>query len=149
TILLLGQDRYGHSAENVLREVNLAGATLRETSIAALNAQLSRRHEHIVYGFAHDALRLPDGSTAVIALTQESVGGRDLLGDVLLVLAANWQVAWVWTPFDHLDPSRHIGTGETCDVTYPPALCPIPDQHAEDWLHTNSVGYSPRDGDLI
>jgi hypothetical protein len=34
-------------------------------------------------------------------------------------------------------------------VTYPPGLCPIPDKHAEDWLHTNSVGYSPRDGDLI
>jgi hypothetical protein len=149
TILLVGQDRSGQSAENVLREINLAGITVRETNIAALNAQLTRRHQQIVYGFAHDALRLPNGDTAVIGLTQETAGGRDLLGDMILVLDTNWQVAWVWDPFDHLDTSRHIGTGETCDVTYPPGLCPIPDKHAEDWLHTNAIGYSPSDGNLI
>ena len=52
---------------------------------------------------------------------------------MIIVLDQNLQVAWVWDSFQWLDTSRLPTLGEG----------PL------DWLHGNSVDYSPEDGDLI
>ena len=52
---------------------------------------------------------------------------------MVLVLDKNFQVAWVWDAFKWLDTSRLPTLGEG----------------PGDWLHANSIGWSPEDGDLI
>jgi hypothetical protein len=53
TVLMLGTDRYAPLplSENVLREIDLAGNAVRETSIDAVNAQLTARGHDIIHGF--------------------------------------------------------------------------------------------------
>ena len=52
---------------------------------------------------------------------------------MVIVLDKNFQVAWVWDAFDWLDTSRLPTLGEG----------------PGDWLHANSIAWSPEDGDLI
>ena len=146
-VLLLGRDDNAATGFDVLREIELAGDTVRETSVGAVDAQLAARGQGSIYGFHHEALRLPDGDTAVLAHTQRTVGGRDVMGDMLVVLDADFQVAWAWDAFDYLDPNRHGILADTC-ASSDPGFCDIPDPQSEDWLHTNSVGWSPADDDL-
>src|SRR5262249_49525255 len=54
-------------------------------------------------------------------------------GDEVVVLDQNLQVTWVWDPFQWLDTNRLGTLGE------PPT----------DWLHANSVAWSPADGNLV
>ena len=87
--------------------------------------------------FSHDAQRLPNGDTAVLASTPRTidVNGTPTTynGDMVLVLDQNFQVTWVWNAFNWLDTSRLPTLGEG----------PI------DWTHANSIAWSPEDGDLI
>lgn len=148
TTLLFGRDAYRAVGDDVLREVDLAGDPVQETNIDAINAQLAARGQDPIYSLHHDALRLPDGDIAVLGMTQRTINGQDVVGDLLIVLNIDLQVTWVWNPFDHLDPSRAPILGETCSA-YGAALCAVPDPQAEDWLHTNSIGWSPTDHDLV
>ena len=52
---------------------------------------------------------------------------------MVLVLDQNFQVAWVWNAFKWLNTNR-LGTDH-----------PVP----TDWLHANSVSWSPEDDDLV
>src|SRR5699024_6138158 len=85
----------------------------------------------------HDALRLPDGRTAVLANSSRTidVGGTptQYLGDLVLVLDRNFQLAWLWDSFATLDPS----------------YLPTQGEGARDWTHSNSIGWSPADGNLV
>ena len=87
--------------------------------------------------FNHEAQRLPNGDTAVLATTQRTidVNGTPTMynGDMVLVLDQNFQVAWVWNAFDWLDTNRLPTNGEG----------------PGDWLHANSIAWSPEDGDLF
>ncbi|MDB5077868.1 MAG: Arylsulfotransferase [Chloroflexi bacterium] len=148
TFFVVGRDRYRTSGDNVFREVDLAGNTVRETNVSAVNAQLATRKQEAIYGFHHDALSLPNGDTAVIGATQAKVSGHNVMGDMIVVLDANFKVVWTWDAFDYLDPSRQVEAGDKCGVTYPGGLCPLPDPNAIDWLHSNSLGWSPQDNDL-
>lgn len=67
------------------------------------------------------------------------------------MLNTNLQVTWTWDAFDHLDPTKRPPiAGETCAASDGgTALCAIPDPQSEDWLHTNSIGWSPTDHDLV
>ena len=141
TALLFGSDG-NRPAYDVLREVDLAGDPVRETNVGAVNTQLAVRGLESIYSFHHEALRLPNGDTAVLGTTEQIVNGHDMVGDMLIVLDADFQVAWTWDAFDHLDPARRATLGEICG--YP--ACP--NYQAEDWLHSNSIGWSPADGDL-
>ncbi len=147
TVLLLGRDVYASSGFDVLREIDLAGDTVRETNLAAVNAQLAARGQEQIYGFHHDAVRLPNGDTAVLGQTQQTIDGADIMGDMVVVLDGDFQVVWTWDAFDYLDPSRSAILGETCAVA-DPGFCAVPDPNAEDWLHTNKIGWSPADNDL-
>ena len=141
----------------VLREIDIAGNVVRETNRARINQQLAARGDDLVGGFHHEFTRLPNGHMAVIAGVErlladtQGPGLVDVLGDMVIVLDQDWQVVWTWTSFDHLDTRRMATLNETCDI--PPGLtCNVPitlATTANDWLHSNTISYSPADGDLI
>jgi hypothetical protein len=137
TVLLVGGPAEKLSRMKTLREVDLAGDSLRETNVDAVNAELAAMGQPSILTFTHDAQRLPNGDTAVLARTSKIVNlrGKPTLyyGDMVLVLDQNFQVAWTWDPFDWLNTHRlgTLGTGP------------------QDWMHANSVAWSPEDDDLI
>ena len=101
---------------STLREVDLAGDTLRETNIDAVNAELAALGQHSITDFNHDAQRLPNGDTAVLATTPRTINVNGTpttyTGDMVLVLDQNFQVAWAWDPFNWLDTNRLPTLGE-------------------------------------
>lgn len=155
TVLLLGTDGYAPlpSARNVLREIDLAGDVIRETNIAAVNAQLTAMGHDIIHSFTHDAQRLPDGRTAVIGITERTVNingtPTNYIGMMIIVLNSDLQVTWAWDAFDYLDVNRGPVLGE---IVQPGAAGPtscVPKLPAFDWLHLNAVNWSPADGNLV
>ncbi len=166
-LVLGGSGGEENSRLQVLSEVDLAGNTIRETNIGRIAEQLEDRGIHSVCkpnghqcvpGFHHDAIRLPNGHTIVIASlermlvdgAQGSEAPIDVLGVLLLDLDEDLQVKWFWNAFDHLDVSRAAIGGDQCRGTVggggcPPVfLAPV----ANDWLHGNAVSYSRADGNL-
>jgi hypothetical protein len=148
TTLLLGQDSYHKTGEDVLREIDLAGDVLRQTNIDSVNAQLAHLGTEPIYGFHHDAMRLPNGYTAVLGMTQRHYDGHNVMSDMLVVLDTNLQVVWAWDYFDHFTPPATFPpqTG-TCGLSG--KVCGLPDPKAIDWTHGNGIGWSPADGNLI
>jgi arylsulfate sulfotransferase len=139
--------------QNVLREIDLAGNPIRETNLAAVNAQLAAMGLEAVYGFHHDVQRLPDGSLVVLTYPERTVTingvPKDYIGEMVLVLDPDLQVKWAWDAFDHLGVNRGPVLGE---VTQPGSRGPtsvVPRLPAVDWLHVNAVALSPTDGNLI
>ena len=118
TVLVIGVDRYAPlpASRNVLREIDLAGDPLRETNVAAVNAQLAALGHDTIHSFHHDAQRLPDGRTAAIAFTERTVDingtPTNYIGDMVVVLDADFRVTWAWDAFDHLDVNRGPVLGE-------------------------------------
>ncbi len=158
TILGFGADRYavpnalGLLPKNVLREIDLAGDTLRETNLDAVNAQLKAMGHEPIYGFYHEAEHLPDGSTVALGITERTVNingtPTNYVGTMVLVLDKDFQVTWAWDAFDHLDVNRGPVLGEIDDANDQPVNV-VPNLPAVDWLHNNSVAWSPADGNLI
>ncbi len=140
-----------NATEQILREFDLAGTTLRETNIARLNEQLAPLGKTI-YVMHHDARVLPGGSVMVIATTEKILtdvqgpGPVDVVGDIVLVLDQDLQVKWVWDAFDHLDTHRLATMGETCPSVGcgPPFLA----KKANDWVHGDSLQFLP-DGNIL
>ena len=114
-----------------VREIDLAGNTIREISLDTLNSRLAAAGFNIVGGtLHHDVLPLPNGHWIVLTNTTKLVGTTNMLGDVLVDLDTNLQPVWVWSTFDHLDVNRH----------------PV---NTPDWTHSNALLYSPDDGNLL
>ena len=124
-----------------VREINLAGNTVKEITMAQLNSALAAHPE--VYPnpltlqtFHHDATPLPNGHWLVLANTLKSVvlngatTPTTVLGDVIVDLDTNLNPVWVWNEFDHLDVNRHP-------------------ENFPDWTHTNAAVYSKDDGNLL
>src|SRR5262249_34838737 len=136
-----------------LREIDLAGNTLRETNVAAVNTQLTALGHDIIYSFTHDVQRLPNGGTAVIGITERTVNingtPTDYIGMMVIVLDADFQVAWVWDAFDHLDVNRGPVLGEVVEPGDAGPTAVVPRLPAVDWLHLNAVSWSPADGNLV
>jgi arylsulfate sulfotransferase len=138
TVMMLGGNAVGVvSGYNTLRQVDLAGDTLRETNINAVNAKLVAMHQPKILDFDHEAKLLPNGDTVVIASTPKTVNYKGkatkFIGDLVIVLDQNFQPVWVWNSFRWLSTNR-VGTDH-----------PTP----TDWLHANSVSWSPEDADLV
>ena len=138
TVMMLGGKAVGVAAGyNTLRQVDLAGDTLRETNIHAVNAELAAMHQPQILDFDHEAKLLPNGDTVVLASTPKTVNYKGkptkFIGDMVIVLDQNFQAAWVWNSFRWLNTNR-LGTDH-----------PVP----TDWLHANSVSWSPEDDDLV
>jgi arylsulfate sulfotransferase len=136
---------------NEIREIDLAGDTVREISIEDLNALLetatcaecrvSSTVPLTLLTFHHDVTPLPNGHWLVLGNIIEKLSTtttppltnlptQDVLGDVIVDLDENMNPVWVWNEFNHLDPNRH------------PYMFP-------DWTHTNALLYSKDDGDII
>jgi arylsulfate sulfotransferase len=176
--------------EQFLRQIDLAGNTVRETNMGAIQQELlalgsvdggpctaisspAPVYSACVGAFHHDAIQtLPNGYTAALldiekifpAGTQGDTSGLpvDVIGDMIVVLNANWQVVWYWDVFDpgnggqgypQLPVTQTAPLGETCGTST--SGCPpmfllgtgiAPSAH--DWLHANSLYYwpAPQDG---
>ncbi len=147
TIFFLGRDSHRKLGFNVLREIDLAGNSLRETNIDAVNAQLTAKGQGIIYGFHHEVLRLPNGNIATLGwnLRNVDINGTPspYAGQLLMVLDKDFQVIWTWDAFDHMDVHRGPILGDVCEG----APCPI--RGAVDWLHANSIAWSAEDGNIL
>ena len=115
-----------------VREIDLAGNTIREISLDTLNSRLiAAGFNNIVGGtLHHDVLALPNGHWIVLTNTTKLIGTTNVLGDVIVDLDTNLQPVWVWSTFDHLDVNRR-------PMAFP------------DWTHANALVYSPDDGNLL
>ena len=139
TVMLLGGNVQKSVAGgyDTLRQVDLAGDTLRQTDVQAVNAELAALHKPRIIDFDHEAKLLPNGDTVVIASAPKVVEHHGsptrYLGNLVIVLNQDFQVSWVWNSFRWMDTNR-LG-----------AVNPIPG----DWLHANSVSWSPEDDNLI
>ena len=124
---------------SMVREINLAGQTVRQISVAELNRRLRATGYtgptlEILH---HDVEVLPNGHWIVIANGVREYsnlpgypGTTRVIGDVLVDLDTNLNPVWTWNEFDHLDVLRH-------PMDFP------------DWTHTNAVLYTRDDGNLI
>ena len=158
TILGFGSDQYaipnslGLLPKNVLREIDLAGDTVRETNLDVVNAQLKAMGHEQIYGFYHEVNHLPDGSTVALGITERTfnINGTltNYVGTMVIVLDQNFKVTWAWDAFDHLDIHRGPVLGEIDDANDLPVNV-VPNLPAVDWLHNNAVAWSPADGNLI
>lgn len=164
------------SRQQILREIDLAGNTVRETNCDRVMEQLAALGLTDPLGrFNHDAIRISSPGTpldgATIALgdvqrifpagTQGSTGPIDIVGAVVIVMDQNFQVVGYWNAFDHdcdgstcLSINRAAPRGEVCKYNSqgktpdgcPPVLLSSP---ANDWLHSNSIQYLTLDGSLL
>ena len=163
-----------------LREIDLAGNVVRETNIGIVQHQLFALGatdaqacnavttptvgSACLGGFHHDAIRLPNGFTAVLADiekifpigTQNDTSGLpvDIIGDIIIVLDSNWQVVWWTDTFQQLDINRAAVLGETCangQGGCPPLFLVGKGTTtvAHDWLHGNSLYYWPKNGAIV
>jgi len=161
--------------QQILREVDLAGNTVRETNSDRISEQLVAMGTDPIGRFNHDAFRVAsanpnmNGTTIVLADvqrifpagTQGSTVPVDIVAALIAILDQNFQVIGFWNAFDHdctantcLSIERPAVRGETCVVNSkgqtqsgcPPVLL-LPT--ANDWLHSNSIEYLPSDGDLL
>jgi arylsulfate sulfotransferase len=130
----------GGAGINVMREIDLAGTTVRELTMANLQAAMTHAGFMIpLNDFTHDFVPLPNGHVLIMANTSKAFtnltgypGVTNVVGDVVIDLDANWNPVWVWNELDHFDVNRHPWT----------AMFP-------DWTHSNSLDYSKDDGDFI
>jgi arylsulfate sulfotransferase len=128
-----------------IREVDLAGDTVREITLGDLNELLAKATcaecKVTLATFHHDVEPLPNGHWLVLGNTTMQLSPTTtppltnappttVLGDVIVDLDTNLQPVWAWNEFNHLDPNRH------------PYQFP-------DWTHTNAVDYSKDDGNIL
>ncbi len=125
---------------NDIREIDLAGTTIHDLSMAQLNQALAAKGFSglNLYAFSRDFLALPNGHFVFLAtLAQDETnltgypGTTPVAGDVLVDVDQNYQPDWVWSTFDHLDLNRH------------------PYQFPPDWTHSDALLYSSDDHDLL
>lgn len=123
---------------NAVREIDLAGDTIRELTMDQLNQELAAKGYNLTLkSFHHSALELPNGHLVLLAAYPKQFtnlpgypGTTTVTGDVLVDVNRSLQPDWVWNSFDHLDVNRH-------PMNFP------------DWTHSNDILYSPDDHDLL
>jgi arylsulfate sulfotransferase len=154
--------------QQLLQELDLAGNVLRETNVSRVAEQLEPRGiksdcrkggQECVSSFHHDAVRMPNGHTLVVAGfermmpagTQGSKEPVDVLGDIIIELDEEFQVAGSWSAFDHLDIKRPSLRDAKCKEGPGGGGCAAIFLQAEanSWTHTNSVNYIPATGDYL
>jgi hypothetical protein len=149
----------------LLREIDLAGNFIRETNVERINEQLIAMGHDPIYYFHHDARRLPNGHTLVMAGVEKILTGVqgdgpiDVVGDMVIDLDKNFQVVWAWSTFGHddLPVTRRALRDEVC-TGVPLNVCgplrlngtnPGQAEVAHDWTHGNTVTYTPADGNIL
>ena len=119
-------------ANSFLREMDLAGNTIRELSQATLQQKLTAAgHDITLVSMDHDVLVLPNGDWVFICSNSFQLDdGTQVQGNVLVEVDQNNNVVWFWDARDHLDINRR-------PMGWP------------DWTHANSLFYIPDDGSLL
>ncbi len=129
---------------NEVREVDLAGKTVRSVTMDDLNAKLAAStlrdgdgNPYTLRSFHHSVLALPTGHWILLATNSKDfaslpgqTGSTTVIGDVLVDIDATGNPVWVWNAFDHLDVNRH-------PMNFP------------DWTHSNDMLYSSDDHNLL
>jgi hypothetical protein len=152
----------------IVREMDLAGNILRETNVSRIAEQLEKYGIHstckkdgkeCVSGIHHEATRLPNGHTLIIAGierimpagTQGSKEPVDVLGDLVIDLDEDFQVTAVWNSFDHMDLKRASLANSKCKGGAGTGGCPpiFLASEANGWLHSNAINYIPSTGDFL
>jgi len=133
--------------EYILAEIDLAGNIVRQTQMSWINAQLKTMGKESVIDFDHEAIYFSNGQILLLGMTQNTAS-PPVLGDMIIALNADLQVTWAWDAFDYLSTKRGPPLGETCGDNYGTS-CPASTLSAIDWLHGNSLFYSPADHNLI
>ena len=128
---------YTNHINDSLREIDLAGNTIRDLKRTDLNNALAARGFAPVDQFHHDVLPLPNGHIILLCNVTKQISGLTgystataVQGDILVDLDPDLNPVWQWSAFDHLDPNRHL-------------------QGLPDWTHSNAVIYTPTDGNLL
>jgi len=141
-----------------LTQWDLLGNPVRQTTTERVNEQLEADGLDTINNFHHEARPLPNGHLAVFGAVEKILddvqgeGPVDILGDMVVVLDANLQVAWTWNAFDHLPVDRLASLGETCPAGHKVGCPPvnlITEGESNDWTHSNTITYSPTDGNLV
>jgi arylsulfate sulfotransferase len=175
TILLLanGANSAGSAvtSSQILREIDLAGNAIRETNATRVSEQVQAMSgltsncqlggtDCLVGSFHHEAMQLPNGHTLALSdeekiFTDGTQGSSptnpvDIIGDIIIDLDTNFQLAGYWRAFDHLNPNRAAVLGETC-VNGAGGCPPITlvSGTAQDWLHGNALYFTPSDGSVL
>lgn len=99
-----------------LREIDLAGNTVRELNYKDLNQRLQDRGFDLVQsGFHHDFIPMDNGHLVVLVSTYKEFtdlpgypGTINVIGDAIVDLDSDFNPVWVWNAFDHLDINRHL-----------------------------------------
>ncbi len=127
-----------------VREIDLAGNTIKDLTMAQLNQKLAAADLRDASGnlyqlgsFHHDVLALPNGHWVLLASeikTFNSLSGYtkpvNVIGDVIVDVDKDLNPDWVWNTFDHLDINRR-------PMNFP------------DWTHSNALLYSADDHNLL
>jgi arylsulfate sulfotransferase len=130
----------GHLILNLtgyLREIDLAGNTIRNVSVAQVNQSLQTNgYPFVILSFSHDILVQPNGHWITIGQISKDFmdlpgypGTTSVLGDAVVDIDPNGNVVWGWSSFDYLDVNRHL-------------------QGLPDWTHSNALTYTA-DGNLL
>ena len=100
---------------DVVREIDLTGATIREISIDTLNSRLAAAGmNYVASDIHHDVAVLPNSHWILLVNSTQQftdLPGKQgvsttVLGDALVDLDANLNPVWLWNTFDHLDVTR-------------------------------------------
>ena len=135
-----------NTTQQLLREIDFSGTTVRETNTGVISNQLvamgatdatpcGKIVQPPVVGdaclndFHHDAIRYEVGGQLYTAFmahieklfppgTQGNKGSApvDVLSEMVIVLNANWQVVWYYDAFNQLDINRAAPLGEVCSA---------------------------------
>ncbi|MGH9535583.1 MAG: aryl-sulfate sulfotransferase [Terriglobales bacterium] len=125
---------------SILREIDLAGDTLRQLTLTQLNAELKDKGVGFQVAYLnHDVLPTPEEHIVLIGniyktftnLTCCEGQSVNVAASVLIDLNSNWIPDWTWNAFDHLNVNRIEMAG-----VWP------------DWIHGNAVLYTA-DHDLL
>jgi arylsulfate sulfotransferase len=136
-IKLMSNGHFIMNLGNDLREIDLAGNTIRDVSLAQVNQSLPAIGRSFnIFNFSHDVLVLPNGHWITIGQVAQDYtnlpgypGGLAVDGDSVVDIDLSGNVVWAWSAFDHLNINRA------------PAGLP-------DWTHSNALVYTT-DGNLL
>ncbi len=125
-----------------IRELDLAGNTIRDMECSALGAKMQAAgFDFVPDNYTHDLAPLANGHLIVITNFSKNFtdlpgypGTTGVIGDGVVDLDENWNPVWAWNSFDHQDSvfnvNRHLNG--------------LP-----DWTHSNAIAYTPVDGNLL
>jgi arylsulfate sulfotransferase len=130
----------GHLILNLasfLREIDLAGNTIRTFTIPQVNRSLQANgYPFVINNFSHDVLVLSNGRWITIGQVSKAFtdlpgypGTTNVLGDAIVDIDLNGNVVWAWSAFDYLQVTRAL-------------------EGLSDWTHSNALVYTP-DGNLL